>query len=601
LCTKHFIVSDLQRVNEILNRIDANPETAIDERAIKDEIRAAMEVVPATDPIVIAELIAFTLFEGNNSKQSEWPTYYSPEYFITTDGTKVRMVELNMITADMVRYWQQRAEACTHSVLKARYSGLAWDFKRVTAVDVPFDIALMNVQSLIAAVNRHLVTRQHYAFVKLTRALTQSLAFKRNDLTLQAITAIMSYERELRDEERGRWGFSYDLLIKDKKGLITDEQRDTIIADLEGRLERITAKKDGKRLDPWRAQEAANRLAEYYAKTGRVEDIKRVIRKLGQEYEELIGEAAGIQAYGWLETLHKLYLTYGLNEEAAAALARFQEIGRDIHNEIKTVSAEVQISKENIDKYVNGILTGNYEDILTRVAVVFIPTKAKAIEQIAELSKEAPLSFIFSKQIIDDNGRPIVKVKSAEEDESGHIVLRIADSMKIQGFFLNIALSEGKQRGLLTTEAIMTFIGQSAVIKQERMEIIRRGIDAYFSDDYLSCVHFLVPQIEEACRNIIIEGGGNPWGAPNENGGFHLKTLDTILRDEAFNDVFTEDATLYFRILLTDQRGWNVRNSVCHGLFDPAMFTTQVADRLVHALLCLGMVRKIDEAEGRHQ
>ena len=589
-------MSDQQRVTDILNRIDATPDTAIDERMIKEEVLAALEVKPAVDPIVVAELIAFTLFEGNNPERSGWPTYYGAEYGIV-EGVKYAAVELNMITADVVGHWLQRAQACNHPILKARYSGLAWDFKRVVGADVPFAIALLNVRALIDAVNRCLVTQQRYGFIKLTRALTQSLAFKQDDLTQEAVAAIMNYERTLKDEQRGRFGFSYDLLVKNWKGLITDEQRDTIISELEGRLERITAKKEGKSPDPWKAQEAADRLAEYYAKAGRVEDVQRVIRKVGQEYEELIGQAAGIQAYGWLETLYKLYLTYGLKDEAVAALARFQEIGKGIGEEMAMFGGEIEIPKERIDSYVENVLMGTYDEVLTRVAVVFIPTKAKAIEQIAELSKEAPLSFLFSKQIIDEKGRPVVKIKSAEEDESGHIALRIADSMKIHGFFLNIALTEGKKRGLLTPEAVMAFVSQSAVIKQDRMGIIQRAIDAYFSGDYLSCIHLLVPQIEEACRTIIIEGGGNPWGTPNENGGFHNKVLDTILRDEVFSDVFTEDAALYFRVLLTDQRGWNVRNSVCHGLWAPEMFTEQVADRLIHALLCLGLVRQTDGQE----
>ena len=255
--------------------------------------------------------------------------------------------------------------------------------------------------------------------------------------------------------------------------------------------------------------------------------------------------------------------------------------------------------RERINSYIENVLTGTYDEILARVAVVFIPTKAMAIEQIAALSKEAPLGFLFAKQIIGEDGRPIVKVKSLEQDENGNIVLRIADSMKIHGFFLNIALTEGAKRGLLTPEAITAFVAQSAAIKQERMSIIQRAIEAYFSGDYLACIHLLVPQIEDACRNVIIEGGGNPWGAPNENGGFHNKVLDTILRDEVFNEVFTEDAALYFRVLLTDQRGWNVRNSVCHGLWAPEMFTMQVADRMVHALLCLGLVRNAVEEEAR--
>lgn len=590
-------MSDQQRVTDILNRVEANPDKPIDERTIKEEITAALEVKPAVDPIVVAELIAFTLFEGNNPPQSGWPTYYGPEYFVTTEGKKVMMVELGMITADMVSYWQQRAQACNHPILKARYSGLAWDFKKVVGVAVPFDIARMNVLALIECVNRALVTHQHHGFVKLTRALMQSLAFKQADLTQQAVNAIMSYERTLRDEERGKFGFSYDLLIRDIKAPITDEQRDTIIAELEDRLARITAKKDGKKPDPWRAMEAASRLAEYYGKAGRTDDIHRVIRAVGQEYSELIEQSTGIQAYGWLQTLHRTYQTYGLKEEAAAALAKLREAGRGMAEELPIVSSEYKISKEETDAYVEEMLNGSYEQVLERIAGAFLPSKAEVLEQLAVLSKEAPMSFLFHTELVADDGRPIAKIKPLEDDEGGHVALHIARSMEFRAFFLHMAFSEGKARGILTSDAVTSFIANSAVVKGERLEAIKKGIDAYYSEDYFTSIHLLIPQIEEACRATLVDAGGNPWAPAHENGCFHLKTLDAILRDEAFTRTFTEDATLYFRILLTDQRGWNVRNNVCHGLWEQEMFTAQVADRLIHALLCLGLVRKTAEQE----
>ena len=47
----------------------------------------------------------------------------------------------------------------------------------------------------------------------------------------------------------------------------------------------------------------------------------------------------------------------------------------------------------------------------------------------------------------------------------------------------------------------------------------------------------------------------------------------------------------YFRVLLTDKRGWNLRNNVAHGMSVMKDFDKQTADRLLHAFLCLGLVR----------
>ncbi|WP_367270581.1 DUF4209 domain-containing protein [uncultured Rikenella sp.] len=40
--------------------------------------------------------------------------------------------------------------------------------------------------------------------------------------------------------------------------------------------------------------------------------------------------------------------------------------------------------------------------------------------------------------------------------------------------------------------------------------------------------------------------------------------------------------------LLTDNRGWNLRNEVCHGLTEISQFDQMTVNRIIHALLCLG-------------
>ena len=59
------------------------------------------------------------------------------------------------------------------------------------------------------------------------------------------------------------------------------------------------------------------------------------------------------------------------------------------------------------------------------------------------------------------------------------------------------------------------------------------------------------------------------------------------------NFVFPEQS--YLKILFTDNRGWNLRNDVCHGMIEPELFTKQSADRVLHALLSLGLVRYKEE------
>jgi hypothetical protein len=53
-----------------------------------------------------------------------------------------------------------------------------------------------------------------------------------------------------------------------------------------------------------------------------------------------------------------------------------------------------------------------------------------------------------------------------------------------------------------------------------------------------------------------------------------------------------ENVVHYLRVLFTDQRGWNIRNDVCHGITAVAAFSSQLTDRIFHALLVLALLRE---------
>jgi hypothetical protein len=112
--------------------------------------------------------------------------------------------------------------------------------------------------------------------IKIKRALT--LAAQINDP--QRITAlkdiIISYEDKVAEDDKpGLWGFSYDLLWKNKRVNLTEEQISKIINDLENRLNRLTEPQDGNMPNPWAAEKAATRLADHYRSLNQLSDVKR--------------------------------------------------------------------------------------------------------------------------------------------------------------------------------------------------------------------------------------------------------------------------------------------------------------------------------------
>jgi hypothetical protein len=80
----------------------------------------------------------------------------------------------------------------------------------------------------------------------------------------------------------------------------------------------------------------------------------------------------------------------------------------------------------------------------------------------------------------------------------------------------------------------------------------------------------------------LLEISGGAVYIPNRYGGLALRILDETLRKDTVIKVLTENLVKCLRVLLTDQRGWNLRNEVCHGMLHPERLGIAVTDRLFH-------------------
>lgn len=120
--------------------------------------------------------------------------------------------------------------------------------------------------------------------------------------------------------------------------------------------------------------------------------------------------------------------------------------------------------------------------------------------------------------------------------------------------------------------------------------IIEEGLQAFFDQNYLVSSSLLALQIEPIVRNIIAK----KQFSKNDH---HLKfkSLNSLLNNKNIILSFEErnpDTLSYFKIILTDEKGLNVRNLISHGHFAPQSFTQEISVGLIHLLLILSSVQK---------
>lgn len=90
-----------------------------------------------------------------------------------------------------------------------------------------------------------------------------------------------------------------------------------------------------------------------------------------------------------------------------------------------------------------------------------------------------------------------------------HIAKGQADTMRIGTLFLHVVFEEGEKRGTFTVSEILQCLKNSCIIAEDRFFLFQKGLEAYFSKDYVLTLHVLIPQFEEAIRNLIELNGGS--------------------------------------------------------------------------------------------
>ncbi len=580
---------------KVLGKFDQETKP-ISERDVSKAISSVRDPEDASEPPMelVAEAMAFDFFEDYHDQPTGWGTYYGPMFgYSNGDGWP----SIKKITEQIIKYWTDRAKTAKHPVLRARYADLVWDFQKVATNESPhYSMAQIVIDSIIEIAQRNCYAPEVNVIKKLGRALSLASSLSDDSRIKNVADAIIAYEDAITDDSNPElWGFSFDLLCDNDKVELTANQNQKLIDDLEGHLSRASQPANEKEIDPWEVEAAALRLAKYYRKVGRGEDTKRVIVAIGNAFIQASSKASGLQTSGWLQHVHTIYKKFGLTDEAEQISIKLREVGEKAKSELGSFSYTMEVPKETMEKYIAALTEGELGDVFARIAVDYVPKKSEVEKQLKELAGEAPIAFVMPMEIQDNMGRPLTKVGSLEEDLEGRIVMQMSQNMAFESMFLRQVLESLVKKYPTFENLCVDYLFRSPIFEEDKKPIIGLGVKEYLNGNHMTAVHLLIPQIENAVRVLLEKKGGSVLTA--RGGGFPLKVLDRLLSDPLLVQVLGEDIVLYFRVLLVDPRGWNLRNRVCHGLCSAGEFAPLMSDRIIHVLLCLALVRKKEQAK----
>ena len=596
------------KIKKYLNKLDKEVRplhSSLGEHKIAEEIKNNLKKEDGnykSSNEDIAEQIAFDFLANYPNNNSGWGTYYGPMFILPNkQGQMVEHPSIQQINEETLNYWESRAKESKNPILSSRYADLVVDFSlSILQKSADYKLFHLAIDANIIICEK-LLDRPINCKTKAKRALNLSIQINDQQRIQKVKKTIIRLERKVTvDSKPGLWGFAFKWLLLDfrNKVVVSPQEKEDLIKDLEKKLERI-------KKDPWSAEHAVSLLAEYYANGRDESNLMRVLGILEKSFKEneRMNSDALLKVHAF-EQIHEIYQKYRDKDfqEATKATNRIsQEIGQldlDWDKSLKEISVSTKIKNEEIDKFLKAIFgeENEYEleNILLRIAVNFLPKQKNIEDQLKEISKDHPLQFLCTTQIISEDGIPIAKLSSLDEDYDNHFQSYATKYLQFNSFFLSLTMDELKKQ--FSKEKIIEYFQESLLFQNENKEYIQYAMSAYWDSKYIVSSHLFIPSIESAARELVRICGGIIL-KPNDIGGYDRLSLNILLKKQGdiLKSVFSKighDIPFYFILVLTEKLGMNLRNNFAHGLEKKTFFSREASDRLFHILLCLSLVKK---------
>jgi len=337
-------------------------------------------------------------------------------------------------------------------------------------------------------------------------------------------------------------------------------------------------------------------LASYYWSSQQPDEAKSVIRMWGAAVERMANETSmAMLASAWLGELHEVYQRYEMHDEARKLVSEIEAKSAGIEKELVHISDSTVIPEEEFNRVINDLCSGTKTEVIGKLARTFLPSVGDTEKLVKEIASEA-IYMRLRQQIVAEDGRVTATIGPVSEDLDGHVVQQLNLVIQFYSQLFRPAMEESISRLSLTEDDIITWLAKCPLFTEDRLKLLRVAIGAYLRGDWSATIHLAIPQIEYALRRVLVLCK-QPLTRPSGDGVFFLKNLNQVLHDPATEQVLPRDVRVYLQTLLCDQRGLNIRNNVCHGLWNSEYFDWFIADRVIHALLVIGLLHSSTAAD----
>ncbi|ETA69283.1 hypothetical protein MettiDRAFT_2779 [Methanolobus tindarius DSM 2278] len=257
-------------------------------------------------------------------------------------------------------------------------------------------------------------------------------------------------------------------------------------------------------------------------------------------------------------------------------------------------SVDVKLPMDHINKLISYFSTLEFDKIPLEIALYdeFVPKKKDMMQLTEEILATYPLIGIIPTVTTCD-GNDVKACSSPEAIKNHQYRFQYSNHMKFIGVVLNIIFKRLTEKEMFSSEVVFRYLSNNELLVQDDLETAKTGIEAYFKSDYVTCMHILVPKLENIIRNLMYIGG-IPTTITDMD-GIREGDLGNYLRKEEVQNIVGEDFNDFLKILFIEKDSINLRNRLAHGLLKYIEFNEVFASLILFVYLRLGAVELISE------
>jgi hypothetical protein len=518
--------------------------------------------------------------------------YFRPLISLSNpDGTPSNFPDTSLIEGDTIDYWASRAQVSTSPLFRSRYADLVWHFSpQVHWSGKRADYARLAIASYLQMAGQPHRQNCMTSYDAVHRALHLAILIHDEPSISQARDTLLASERRYGvTSQLGTWGACYETLLEPKRIDLTPEQQADIICDIERRLAESSDPK-APQFDAFAAQRAARMLARHYRRTGQEHDLNRVMSSYRDAFDSHVRNGPAIVAAAQLAWVYADFKQFGITDGVEDLEAKIRRFGQLAENELGVFSQEIAIPVTEVNSRLDELVVDSVEESCARIAQAFIPSVDDARKAIAEVQKSAPIYAMVPISKMTSDGRAETSIGGADRDSEGRIVQHIAEMAQLSTLWLDLAMDRLFTKFDDNLNKIVGHLIASPLFRSSDATALASVLCACVRREFVLGVSALVPMIENAVRQLAELLGASTMKRTRD-GGQHLRNLDELLTDDKIAEFWGEDKTIYLRTMLTDQRGWNIRNNVCHGILNARSFSSSYMNRLLHVCFVIALVR----------